>query len=523
MRTATETTKRATRLALACLLLGITACGAAPELEQRAQALKTLPALSASICLRGDRLPCTSTDLASSDRRTVLVLATGYTYFQRAAFEQDLQDLVRKVDQDVTLADLFTRSHRDRLLYVGVWKSAQSLSNGASIYGAQIDSTPSGDPRLALDNGEVIAAVEALDQSGAPGHDPTAVVVLYNTTMTGLSWTSTTPTALGQPYGIAKVTPTTSGMRAAHELSHAALGLADEGVLPGLSGLGIRTLDVVPLQLDASWPAALRGLSYLHASYGFRVSEVFADNGHDNLSTTQHPSRVTTSGHAGIVHPYQGGLFGLGVWREDAQSVMGTGWTTVSSNYRRQVKQLFDEPTTAGRVNDRLRTVGPAGGYVTGSTAYLVLLDADKHHHLHPTTAYEVEIGWYEKSGPLGCGMWGLPDCVTVWKTATKAVSPARRGVILDLSQQSPAVVSLVRDVVCAFQPDLELGGARFCSLTAGEIAASNLTKIGLTAPYQEVAVQLPSSFTTYYWRARADNGTYTSGWTGWQKFSRSY
>ena len=182
-----------------------------------------------------------------------------------------------------------------------------------------------------------------------------------------------------------------------------------------------------------------------------------------------------------------------------------------SASQQAVVEQVFEAPDQAARPNDRLRNAGPMDGWPAGmgDSVRLLLFDADKNHQFHPTTSYDVQIGWYEGDR---------------WMTVQKSVTPDDRTLSLD-SSKLYGMTQTVQDVLCMIGVDeIQSGGGNFnlCELTVDEMADAFLPTFQWPLPYQDVKMPTPNTFTRYYWRFRTNNGTYASGWTGWSSVYRS-
>ena len=125
--------------------------------------------------------------------------------------------------------------------------------------------------------------------------------------------------------------------------------------------------------------------------------------------------------------------------------------------------------------------------------------------------------------GLLG-GAVPVPLHDDVWTTAQNAVWPQERSIDVKLTS-AYGIANLAQGVLCwAGFNELATGGGTFrlCDGDLGTIADNFLPTIKFRLPYQDTTVPASQWMTTYYWRFRTNNGTYTSNYTGWSSFYRS-
>jgi len=110
-------------------------------------------------------------------------------------------------------------------------------------------------------------------------------------------------------------------------------------------------------------------------------------------------------------------------------------------------------------------------------------------------------------------------------------VIPEKR--ILNLQTSSlVGLVSVVQDLICNSGLDGNASqdiGFDICEADPIELLDTQLPTLQFDVPYQEFSIPTPEGtslvglFTTYYWRFRTYNGTYTSGYTGWSRFKKYF
>ena len=167
---------------------------------------------------------------------------------------------------------------------------------------------------------------------------------------------------------------------------------------------------------------------------------------------------------------------------------------------------------TVVRPNDRIRTAGPRNGWPLelGETTHVMLFDADKNHHLHPTTSYTVQVGWYERHWKT---CWAAfipyPGDDLVWTTAERETAPSARTLDVRLSS-AYAMAGLLQHVLCNIGLDTIAGaGGTFplCENGLDALANAFLPSTQFRLPYTDVGVPASQWMTTYYWRFHTDNG----------------
>ena len=153
------------------------------------------------------------------------------------------------------------------------------------------------------------------------------------------------------------------------------------------------------------------------------------------------------------------------------------------------IEQVFEQPTRAARPNDRIRNAGPSSGWLLGlgNKNQLFLYDGDKNHRWHPTSTYEVQVGWYEREWKTCKTSIGFPyPCVeNVWKVAQKSIQPEEVRMNLAASRLMN-LAGLVQGLVCHLGiKQIQAGQETFklCELTVGEMASAFLPTLSFVAP----------------------------------------
>ena len=465
-------------------------------------------------CLRGDGRTCTESDLADPQLRHILVLSAGYPDGSAESFWRDLELLVDRMGNPQTAQDAWSVQKRGRILYIGYFTGGGPFGSDATAFDARIVTDPVGVPTLAARH-DAIQRFVAEQQARMPSLRPLAAAVLAQSDAT-VAPHAAPPAFSSREYGIALFTSGHLRLGSyvpAHELAHAALNFVDEYVEAGLEPIDVRILDALAPQLVLPSPGA--------SGHAYRVSEILAANGPANLAVRPDVTTVETPGTSRERFAYQGGLFfGRGTWHDAGDNLMnsnrvqrgpGDGFAFAHSPSQQAfIATVFGD--APARANDRLRTAGPVNGWLTaGPTVDLLLYDGDKRNHWHPTTSYDVQVGWFERtdSGAFR------------WRMESLAVTPVQRTVDLALRGDNPLDWLLLAAACRAGATELssELHGTEVCDRQG----AGFVPVLRFYVPYEEVTVPTSQPFTTYFWRFRTSNGSRTSGWTGWSSFYRSF
>lgn len=492
-------------------------------------------------CKTGTGQACTTDQLSQpSLYRQVLILPTGYTQDEYSKFFADA-DRLRVSASDPPGELVWSEQHRDHILYITYWIAGGDLPTSSTAstatFGAAVAVHPIRGYELSVSNQRVYDLVDQLRVTQK--WSPIATVVIGDTDLTPVTKNSVEPSFTRRSYGIAKLTRSDleSGYIASHELAHASLSFVDEYVEQGLENLNIRSLDVAtPLLLfDYTWGGFVTAVGNLFGVYDYNVSEILANNGADNVSTSRYPSTVY-SGLPRDTYQYEGGMFfGRGTFHQAGKNLMNSdAYNPAPDNgfaYAHSPAQQRDIDTafsgTTHRANDRIRNAGPMTTWFAmyGGETTVLMFDADKNHRWHPTQQYQVRVGWWERVW-FTSYWYGIPypNYQDVWKTATKTVYPQALSVDLKASALY-GMANLTQNVLCGIgvqapKPD----GTTFdlCSTPLSDIASAFLPTFKFYVPYQPTTVPATQWFTTYYWQFATFNGTYWSGYTPWASFYRS-
>jgi len=522
--------KRIFGTSLACLAL-------APAVAVAAPPSAVMPDTDLQWCRKGTGESCTLSELADPVvYRQILVYSTGYTGQERAKFRADYDAFVIAM-RSARGEAVYSRRYQDRLLYIARFTAGGELGEGDAAFGGRIALHPVRGDALSLDQSAVVALTDEL--AAAEGLSPLGVAVVFDSDSNPTA-NAAPPTFLGRSYGIARFTRgQIDEYVPMHEIAHGALNFLDEYIEAGFEKVSIRLLDVLsPFAVnDGSWKGIRRGISDFFGVFDYRISEILAANGSGNLDTSPEPSRVSTEGYTPNGYEFEGGMFfGKGTFHDFGENVMGDwfvgvdgdgfGWNH-SGSQAEVIEQVFEHPEVAPRPNDRLRNAGPLSGrwLASGKVTSVFLFDADKHHRFHPTLAWDVQVGWYEKGrGGAKCrpDEDGAECGEKVWRTIQKRVLPEPNRIVLPGSLLE-TTANFLQGWICMlhFSTRPESVIHRICSDSAMGLAGTFLPTLEFPAPYQSVEIPLEKGFTKYYWRFRSDNGTWKSGWTGWSAVSR--
>lgn len=494
-------------------------------------------------CMTGDGRICLESELADPVRfRQIVVFPSGFRTGEESAFRDSYEQLLESVTR--LPADVYSSSYRSQLLYIGVWLPGAALGKPGALFSGAILKHPTRGKALALRLQAVQGKVEELRKDSIPQLRPWSVLILFNTLESEITANAAPPSFLGTEYGIAKVTRLDIRAHYApmHELAHSGLNYLDEYVEPGFEKMNINSLDyLTPLGIAGQdWGSLGTVLGSFLGGYDYRLSEVLAANGNDNIDTSRYPSRVATAGYAPNEYEKEGGmLFGIGTHHDQGRNVMGDGSRVMpsddgfgfghSASQREIIEQAFVNAGEARRPNDRLRNSGPlkAWSAVFGSNTQLLFFDADKNHHFHSTRFYEVQVGWYERNWKV-CWKWKFlpyPCSTEKWLTVQKSVRPTRRTILLK-SSFLYGLAGVIQNLACDLGiKQIRGGGSSFdlCSLTLDQMTGAFVPSMEFAVPYQNVEVPASQWFTKYHWRFRTDNGSFKSGYTGWSSFFRVF
>jgi hypothetical protein len=484
---------------------------------------------------------CSDAQMADPSYKQIVVLPTGFSSEERNGFWTDFDKVINMMTHP-SAAGSWSVQKKDKLLFVGYFLAGGPLGTDTAAFGGIVAQHPIRGHALSLSQRQVYDQLGWIRATSIPRLRPFGVAVLFNTFQTGITANAAPPSFVQQPYGICKMTREDLGSPyiAIHELAHAALNFLDEYREPGLQDLSIKQLDLLtPLAIfDGSWNNFVAGVSDLLGIYDYNISEILANNGNVNVTTTRYPATVSSGGYAQYSYDYEGGMFfGRGTYHMRGNNLMNSNYAMRGPDdgfgYGHTTSQqgLLDNAFGAGapRANDRLRNAGPINNWplVFGNTTQLFLFDGDKLNHFHPTKSYDVEVGWYERQWrTCYAGGWFPYPCYNdVWRSARKTVYPQARSLDFSRSWLNGAA-SLVQDVMCGLgitELPTDGGAFRVCDQSLATISAQFLPTTTFWLPYQDVAAPADQWFTNYYWRFRTFNGTAWSGYTGWSSFYRSF
>jgi hypothetical protein len=518
-----------------------------PELTPRPDNLGGAGSISTAFpdadvfCSTGDSKACTMDQLADPVRfKQVVVMPAGFTSKEAADFKAEFFHTIQSVTNITT--EVYSSKYRSQILYIGYFVPGGALNTPESSFGAKVFAHPIRGKALTLSTSAVMASLETLRTRVKWSLKPWSVLTIFNSFEDNVTANTSPPSFLDKPYGIARFSriDLNGHYVAMHEMAHGSLNFLDEYVEGGLEETSISSLDALtPLAiLNDSWGGWIKAFENLIGMYEYKISETIAAAGNDNIDVTNHPSRVSTPGYTPNDYEYEGGMFfGRGTYHDRGSNIMNgnnvmrafdDGYDYAHSGSQKEVvKQAFESPNVAGRPNDRIRNAGPLGSWRSefGSTSHVMLYDGDKAHRYHPTQTYDVQVGWYDRKWKVcfGLGFVPYPCYDNVWKTAQKSVPLEKR--YLEIKTTSLfGLAQLAQSVACKVGfTEFGTGGKKFnlCELTVEQMADAFLPSLVFQMPYQDVSVPSDQWFTTYYWHFRTNNGTFTSGWTGWTSFYR--
>ncbi len=520
-------------------------------------------------CTTGDGLPCDEALTDLSSYRQILTVPTGYE--SQIDFEMQADLLRTDMSNPIVAAwpgvaptpdptrepewwedprwyedrenHVWSVLQRERLLYLTYWVEGAPLGDpdNPAAFNARLKANflRPGDQFLRYDI-ELVESLTSELQAACTGLDPLAVVTLFEVSgfIGGKSPNATLPGRSGRPYGMIgfanSVLDNQSGYLdgqlgylGAHEVGHAAMNWGDEYLEGALKNTHVKDIDIfTPFLIWGQGPDVL--LSILGV-YPMRMSEILYANGQDNVSVTEYPARVSSGsalvGSEEFLH--EGAYFGGGLYRYEQEGVMGHDYFAL--NLTPPQTRLMNTAFGTGpvRANDRLVNAGPPSGFGLhhGSPLKLMLFDEDKNHQFHPTQSYDVQVEWTEAYWNV-CQMTGWPFwyyyCIeTESKSFEKTFTATRNKVNMDDSDLWSLGVWVV-DLLCWSSGSFDLFGVNVCD-TGGLNGAGEALGAGrdIYLPYQELYVPTPTPRQNYYWRFRSNNGTETSGWTGWSRVYR--
>lgn len=488
-------------------------------------------------CFRGDRGPCLQSQIEDPVRyKQVILFPGGYSDDQREQFFADAQIYLDSVGQAPQPTFSSARAHQ--ILYFQVWVPGGALGSSTSQFGAAVMKHPIRGKALTLELGQVIEEIE--NHSGQI--TPWSAMVIFNTMEDGITANAAPPSFLGKPYGVGKVTRLDlfNLYVPAHEMAHASLNFVDEYIEAGFGSISIKLLDILTpsATLHADWGNFWQSLQNFFGIYTYKISEILASNGNDNVDVSRVPSRVVTEGYSPRTYDLEGGMFfGKGTFHHRGKNLMGgfSGTTDPEDGFgydhslpqAEVIEQAFGDSPVASRPNDRLRAAGPYHGYagVLGGSTKVVFYDADKNHHFHPTTEYTLQLGWYHRYWSTCGSVIKFPCLKNTWTTLERKIAPQKRTLELRTSSLY-GLAGVLQKVLCGLgigKPKEGGNSVDICSLTVDQMSSAFLPTLTFPLPYQEAVVPAPEAFTTYHWRFKTSNGGKDSGYTTWSRFTRTF
>ena len=530
------------RAVYAAALVVAAAAFMAPAHAQRFSATSQVSSSAASVvlatwsCTRGDGKACTAAERTGADYKQILIVPTGYTEADRAAFFDDADRMRRSMSDIAT--PVYSSTHKGRILYITYWVAGGALASGQSTFGGKVFAHPVRGKALTMNQEAAYAFVTTRQLGDLPWLRPSAVAALFNTYENGITANATPPSYTRRAYGIARFTAgdVRGQYIAAHELGHAMLSWVDEYVESGFESTNITQFDALtPLVVwDGTFRTLGSAVGNLLGVYSIRISEVLASNGADNVATTQYPGTVSQSAPGSERYEYEGGMFfGRGTWHDAGSNLMNGSHVmrgaddTFAYAHSPAQQRLVDTAFGNGqarRANDRLRNAGPVNGWPLefGSSTTVMMFDADKNHRWQPTQSYEVQVGWWERTWKT-CWAAFIPyPCYSdKWLTAQKSIAPTTNYIELK-SSAGYGLAGFLQRLVCGIGLGGLTGGIDICTLSVDLMSSAFVPTLRFFLPYQSTAVPASQWLTTYYWRFRTWNGTHWSGQTSWSSFYRS-
>jgi hypothetical protein len=495
-------------------------------------------------CVHASGAACTTAEMANPYYKQIFITSSGFADADRDAFWTDFDKTVALMTQASSAGTSWSVTRASQLLFIGYFIPGGPLGSPTATFGGMVAQHPIRGYALSLSQNAVYSQIDQIRSSTLPYLRPFGAAVMFNTFQTPITANAAPPSFVNRPYGVCKFTRQDLVERGAyvptHELAHASLNYLDEYVEAGFENLSMKQIDIAtPLAIfDGSWGSFVNAIGDLFGVYDYNLSEILAHNGNDNMATVSNVTSVATPGYGAQVYGYEGGMFfGRGTFHQNGNNLMNSnlvmrGWDdgfafAHSASQQQVINESFDGSTL--RPNDRLRNAGPKNGWplAFGSTTHVMLFDGDKNHHFHPTQAYAVQVGWYDRQWST-CWQWGVipyPCYNDVWTSAYNWYYPEYRSISVKMSSLY-GLAKLAQQLVCAAGVnEIQSGGGtiRLCDQNLDTISNNFLPTLAFPVPYQDVGVPASQWFTTYWWRFATWNGATSSGWTGWSSFYRSF
>jgi hypothetical protein len=496
-----------------------------------------------SKCEHWDHSACSASEWTNPSKKQILIFSAGFTDGERSRFFQVFDEII---DSSVSAnaGTVWSVQKKDQLLFIGYFTGGGSLDSPQSTFGSHVMVHPIRGYGLTLRQDDVYAKINELKSGGElPNLRPFVAGVLMNTEQNPVTANASPPSFVDKPFGVAKFTihdAEKSPYVVTHELAHAGLNFVDEYTEKGLENTNIKSFDVLtPLvQLDGTWGGFVNAISNFFGVYSVQISEILANNGNDNMSTSRYPSTVGTTGYDAPDYKYESGMFfGRGTWHMAGANLMDDnnvtrgpddGFAYAHSPAQQRVIDRAFGNTASVRPNDRLLNAGPVSGWplAFGSTTHVMLRDADMYHQFQPTQSYSVQVGWYERNWKVCWAVFVPYPCYdSVWTTAQKTVGRAKRSIDFKMSA-AYGLISLAQNLLCELGiTEINMSGNgkfQLCQQDLSTITDAFLPTVKFNIPYRDLDVPASQWMTTYWWRFSTNNGSIQSGFTGWSSFFRS-
>jgi hypothetical protein len=491
-------------------------------------------------CEHWDHSQCNYADYSNPSMKQVVLFSAGFQDSERDTFWQKF-DLAINQMVGSGAGNVWTVQKKTQLLFIGYFTGGGALGTDTSTFGAKVMVHPIRGYGLTLRQADVYTKVDAM-KSEIPHLNPFTAGVLMNTYQNPVTANASPPSFVAKSFGVAKFTlhdVEASAYVLTHELAHAGLNYVDEYTEQGLQDQNIHSFDVITplLQLDGTWSGFVNAISNFFGVYSIQFSEILANNGNDNVTTSRYPSTVYTPGYAGDDYEYESGMFfGRGTWHKKGVNLMNDNFVqrgpddgfqyAHSPAQQRVIDYAFGDHSKI-RPNDRLLNAGPSNGWPLsfGSTTHVMLRDADMFHQFQPTQSYTVQVGWYERHWHT-CWAAFIPyPCYdSVWTTAQQSFGKTVRSIDLKMSSLY-GLASLAQNVMCEIGiTEINSAGGTFklCESDLNTITDAFLPTAKFNIPYVDHDVPASQWMTTYFWRFSTNNGAIQSGFTGWSSFFRS-
>lgn len=492
--------------------------------------------------------------IPTSDFKQIVIFSAGYpdvvdpllnkygTSVGKELFELETKNLwlePAKVPSSSKLKNNWMKTQQNKLMYLTHWLRGNPIARQGAVFEAGYVWMPVREPagiyRLWVNDRLVEAKVQSLDDF-CTKLKPFAVTVVLDTEAAirsgeipgpkNVTDAASVPGLTKRPYGVARISNTKLNDDSTtiendawwigpHELGHAALNLADEYIeIPFLNAHILDLLDPYLILMENGVRSPIN-LQYID------LSEILIGNGLDNISLQKYASdRNAHNWNSSVDYLQEGAYFEKGVFRFlDTNSPVNLAGERV--NLMSHVSAGYETPELArvvdtafngfsGRLNDRIINAGPPSGSITTTDTTRVLLrDADKNHHFHPTQEYWVNVVWPEPcpSAENPADSCTQPQNNLTVKSTWITVTPTK--IVLSLDSY-PAIEALGKTVddICNYINSYTIYDCYSAALTSGGFLPMTEAHI----PYQSVEIPTPTVGQDYYWSFGTFNGkSYTA------------